>query len=343
MATLTLAHRELYRRAPDERFPSLDALIDYCREQQRESRDLWKPPGQIQFAEDEMGQVRMQIANEGPMRLNEWSFSQFCRLSSVSKDTVNRVTGETASQIFRETMPQGDRPLQLLATGDRLRSVHGVAYSRLWNVDLLSAVRGAAGDYTPPQTAFNEATGLYCGEQDLFAFLIDPTGWIEVGDEHFAPGFFVWNSEVGKRSLGIQTFWFQKVCCNHIVWQATDVTEFKRKHTGNIRESLDEIRRLIGLQTAKRDQHRDAFAALIRKSMELRLGDEAEEVTKTLLKHGLGKDALGRALKQLGEAGKPFTLWNLVDALTQQNVSVTYAGDRLDADQTVAKLLILAA
>lgn len=49
------------------------------------------------------------------------------------------------------------------------------------------------------------ATGLYCGEQDLFCFLIDPAGWIEIGEEAFAPGFFVWNSEVGRRSLGIST------------------------------------------------------------------------------------------------------------------------------------------
>ena len=343
MATLTLAHRELYRRAPDERFPSLDALVDFCREQQRESRDLWKPPGQLQVAEDDFGQVQLRTGHEGSLRLNDWSFSQLCRLSMVSKDTVNRVSGETASRIFRETLPQGDRPLQLLATGDRLRSVHGVTYSRLWNADLLAAVREVADDYGPPQTAFNEATGLYCGEQDLFAFLIDPTGWIEVGDEQFAPGFFVWNSEVGKRSLGIQTFWFQKVCCNHIVWDAMDVTEFTRKHTGNIRESLNDVRRLIELQAAKRDARRDAFATLIRKSMQEKLGTDAEEVKKLLLKHDLGKEAVARAMKQLGEAGKPFTLWNLVDTLTQQNVNLTYAGDRTDADQKVAKLLSLSA
>ncbi len=343
MTTLTLANRELYRRSPDERFPSLDALLDVCREQQRESRDLWKPPGELQLAEDDFGQVQLRAGSEGALRLNDWSFSQLCRLAMVSKDTVNRVTGETASRVLRETMPQGDRPLQLLTTGDRLRSVHGVTYSRLWNADLLSAVRDAAVDYTPPQTAFNEATGLYCGEQDLFAFLIDPTGWIEVGEEQFDPGFFVWNSEVGKRSLGIQTFWFQKVCCNHIVWNATDVAEFTRKHTGNVRESLNEIRRLIELQTAKRDASRDSFAALIRKSMQEKLGTDAEEVTKLLLKHDLGKEAVTRAVKQLGENDKPFTLWNLVDALTPQNVSLTYAGDRLDADQKVAKLLSLSA
>ncbi len=343
MATLMLAQREMYRRAPDERFSSLDSLIDYCREQQRESRDLWKPPRQLQIIEDDFGQVQLRTESEGSFRLNDWSFSQLCRLSMVSKDTVNRVSGDTASRVLRETMPQGDWPLQLLATGDRLRSVHGVTYSRLWNVDLLTAVREVAGDYGPPQTAFNEATGLYCGEQDLFAFLIDPTGWIEVGDEQFAPGFFVWNSEVGKRSLGIQTFWFQKVCCNHIVWDVMDVTEFTRKHTGNVRESLNEVRRLIELQAGKREQCRDAFVVLIRKSMQEQLGTDADEVTKSLLKHGLGKQAVTRAIKQLGDAGKPFTLWNLVDTLAQQNVSLTYAGDRMDADQKVAKLLGLAA
>ena len=342
MTTLTMANRELYRRSPDERFPSLDALLDFCREQQRESRDLWKPPGQLQVSEDDFGQVQLRTGNDGALRLNDWSFSQLCRLSMVAKDTVNRVSGDTASRILRETLPQGDRPLQLLTTGDRLRSVHGVSYSRLWNAELLTAVRDAAADYGPPQTAFNEATGLYCGEQDLFAFLIDPSGWIEVGDEQFAPGFFVWNSEVGKRSLGIQTFWFQKVCCNHLVWDAMDVIEFTRKHTGNIRESLNDIRRLIELQTAKRDARRDSFATLVRKSMQEKLGTDAEEVTKVLLKHDLGKEAVARAIRQLGEAGKPFTLWNLVDALTQQNVSLTYAGDRTDADQKVAKLLELA-
>ena len=40
--------------------------------------------------------------------------------------------------------------------------------------------------------------------------------------------------------------------------------------------------------------------------------------------------------------GKPFTLWNLVDALTHFNVNLRYAGDRIEADQKVAKLMELA-
>jgi type I restriction-modification system DNA methylase subunit len=35
----------------------------------------------------------------------------------------------------------------------------------------------------------------------MFCFLIDPKGWIEIDGEAFAPGFFVWNSEVGRRAF----------------------------------------------------------------------------------------------------------------------------------------------
>ena len=110
------------------------------------------------------------------------------------------------------------------------------------------------------------------------------------------------------------------------MWGATDVSEFKRKHTGNIRDSLDDIRRLIEAQKAKRDAHRDTFASLIRKSMQQGLGDDADEVTKTLRKHNFGKEEVARAVKQLGEAGKPVSLRNLVDALTQRNVTLTLRG-----------------
>ncbi len=129
-------------------------------------------------------------------------------------------------------MPRtGNKPLQLFTEGETLRSIHGTSYTRVYDADLVSLLREFAVDFQPPQRGMNGATGLYCGEQDMFCFLIDPAGWTEIDGEAFAPGFFLWNSEVGRRSLGIQTFWFQAVCQNHIVWDAVEVAEFKRKHT----------------------------------------------------------------------------------------------------------------
>ena len=114
----------------------------------------------------------------------------------------------------------------------------------------------------------------------MFCFLIDPTGWTEIDGEAFAPGFFIWNSEVGSRSVGIETFWYQSVCQNHIVWDAVEIVEFTRKHTANVHDALGDIRRIIEALVLKRDARRDTFARVIEKAMKTELGTEAEESPK---------------------------------------------------------------
>ena len=199
--------------------------------------------------------------------LRDWSFSQLCKLCEVHKETVNKVTAETAALVFRDALPRSRKPFQVYAARDTALAVHGTAYSRLFDAEVLQAVRDAAPDFTPPPQGIGGATGLYAGEQDMFAFGIDHNAWVEIGGESFAPGFFVWNSEVGRRSVGVQTFWFQHVCQNHIVWDAIEVVELKRRHIGNIQEALDDIREAIGQLVDKRDERRDSFANGIKLAM----------------------------------------------------------------------------
>jgi hypothetical protein len=147
---------------------------------------------------------------------------------------------------------------------------------------------------------------------------------------------------VGKRSLGIQTFWFQAVCRNHIVWDAVEVVEFARKHTAKVHDSLSEIRRLIEALVRKRSERRDGFAKVIQKAMETRLGEDAKEVAEVLAKAGI-TGALGkRALEVATEQGR-FTIFALVDALTRLSGEMKNAGDRAEADQKAGRLLGLAA
>ncbi len=226
--------------------------------------------------------------------------------------------------------------------GQTVRSMHGVAYTRLWNADLLDVIAEYASDFQAPQKAEGGGTGLYCGEQDLFAFLIDPTGWAEIDGEAFAPGFFVWNSEVGRRSLGIQTFWFQAVCANHIVWDATEVVEFTRKHTANVSEGLNEIRSIIERLVAQRDARRDSFVTVMRNALRTRLGNDIDEVSDVLrdgkIPHSLVKEAL-----EIAEERGAFTIFALVDALTRLSQNVRYAGDRTELDSKIGALLSMAA
>ena len=145
----------------------------------------------------------------------------------------------------------------------------------------------------------------------MFCFLIDPTGWAEIEGQAFAPGFFIWNSEVGKRSLGIQTFWFQAICQNHIVWDAVEVVEFTRKHTASIHESLAEMRRIVEQLVAKRDERRDGFVKVIVKAMHERLGADAEEVMKVLVQRGISRTWAKQALEIAEQQGR-FTIFSIV-------------------------------
>ena len=341
MATLKKAHQELYRRSPDETFSTLPDLISHCVQQKEQSNDLWKPPAQI-VPDLSDGQFGLKLADDGAYHLNDWSFTQLCGLARVNKETVNRLSPETISRVFRETLPTGNKPLQLLASRNTVRSIHGVTYTRLWNADLLSVAHEFAGDFTPPQTADGGGTGLYAGEQDMFVFLIDPSGWTEINGQAFAPGCFLWNSEVGRRSVGVSTFWFQKVCANHIVWDATEVVEFSRKHTANVHEALVEIRRTLERLVASRDARRDGFASVMRKAMQERLGSDADEVLEVLGKKGVGRRLARQALDIAQEQGA-FTIFSVVDALTRLAGSLPFAGERLQAEVKAASLLELVA
>jgi len=209
------ASRELFRRAPDETFGSLAELSAHCRGRRERSTERWLPPHRLRAVSDG-GKLLLSDGEGEPLRMNDWSFTQLCGLARAHKETVNRLSAGTAAQVLAETLPRSSRPVQLYASGEELRSVHGMSYTRLHDSEVLAMPSEFAVDFTPPPVGADGKTGLYAGEQDLFCFLIDPTGWAEVDGEAFAPGFFVWNSEVGKRSVGVQTFWFQAVCRNHV-------------------------------------------------------------------------------------------------------------------------------
>jgi len=376
---LTLASAELFRRTPDECFATFDELWTECQDAKRFSEERWHPPSELKLDVGASG-LGLTLGEVGTFGLNDWSFSQLCSLAGVNKDTVNKLSSSTASEVFKETLPDGTKPLQVMTTDNHadnlVRSIHGVSYTRLFDADLLAMVREFATDFQPPQQAaiapggqppsgnpptavaagseddqppWEESgqprqrggTGLYRGEQDMFIFLIDPLGWTEIGGEAFAPGFFLWNSEVGKRSIGIQTFWFQAVCQNHIVWDAVEVVEFSRKHTANVHESFAEIRRIIERLVTRRDERRDGFADLIAKAMAMPLPETSDEVLKLLSGRGIARSLAKEALKLAQEQGR-FTLFSVVDALTRLNGRMKHAGERTDADVKAASLLAMA-
>ena len=177
MQVLKRGHTELFRRGPDECFDSLVGLTRFCQEQKEKSVDRWVPPRSLRPRPLALDKLVIDFADPGAKQseeayqMNDWSFTQLCQLAKVSRDTVNRVTADTAWRVFGDTLPDGNKPLQLYTEGNIIRSIHGVSYTRLYNADILSMLAEFATDFQPPQKAAfggkNESggTGLYAGEQ----------------------------------------------------------------------------------------------------------------------------------------------------------------------------------
>src|SRR5688572_8401073 len=147
MVNLTRASRELFSRAPDERFDSFDALLAHCKRRKAQAIEHWQPSTGLCIEQD-AGQVLMRLdqTDGAKLSLTDWSFSQLCKLCEVSKETVNKVTAETAALIFRDALPRSRKPFQVYAERDTALAVHGTAYSRLFDAEVLQVVREAAPD-----------------------------------------------------------------------------------------------------------------------------------------------------------------------------------------------------
>ncbi len=345
MTNLTQASHELFFRPADERFETLAELAIYCHNQREHSRRL-KEPSAVFSPEVQNGRLTLRINGYQPLSLNQWSFSQLCSIAGVAKDTVNRLRPQTAAQVLTETLrerSEDDLDFQALAFDDSLlRSVNSERYRRLWNIDLVQTLQEFAVDFVPPQKGFNGATGLYAGQQDMFCFLIDPNGWTDIGGELFAPGFFVWNSEVGRRTVGISTFWYQSICGNHIVWDAVEVTEITRRHIGRVRDTLAQIRQAIEQLAKKRDERKDRFAKVVAKAMQTAYGQDREQTQRLLSQAKFTRPLAQKAIGIAAESGG-FSIWSMVNALTQLSRQTRFAGSRAELDQKASALLNLVA
>ena len=221
----------------------------------------------------------------------------------------------------------------LLTRGGRrcneLRSVNGPNYGRVYDADVVDALvdkfgDGVSGQWRVPGefgnkvTVTKDNTTLYASDRDMFVFLADEDNRIEIPNRRagkfgsFARGFFVWNSEVGKTTLGAGFFLFDYVCCNRIVWGADQYTEVRIRHTKGAPDRwLEEVTPVLR-------EYAEASAKpvveAIEHAREKRLGDELD----AFLANRFGKSMVP-ALKAIHETeeGRPIeTLWDVTTAAT---------------------------
>jgi len=76
MSNLTDASRELFKRQPDECFPSLTALWEHCQRQKEACVDRWVAPRSIRTNPQDAGRLLLAAGDDGAFEMNDWSFGQ---------------------------------------------------------------------------------------------------------------------------------------------------------------------------------------------------------------------------------------------------------------------------
>lgn len=360
MTTIHSASHQWATRPADERFASLEAMFIATKNYRDNSVEKERPWSDLRV--EAQGDDLAMIGKAGiPAKIGHYAFGQLAgRIgappaylrslpTTLAAQNLNfglkeRVTG-VASLLFKK------------GTDLVLRAATSDVYERVWDHEVvarlidLSAREGLIPGRTTMGGTDNpeglDANGqpsrsLYASDHDMFAFLIGDKQIIDPVGQSMYRGIIVANSEVGDRSLMVQSFLFRECCWNHNIFGAKNIVEVKLRHVGEIRSkwlsAQAQIRRYLdsdtSLEQAKFSQLRAQIAG------------SKEEVLDTLF----GKRSLGlsrKALEASYEAvvpeqdGDPKSVWGFAQGITRHSQTMPYADDRFTMDRAAGRLMDL--
>ena len=337
MTTLLQANSEWSKRAPDERFGSLEAIHTKALSDRETGREVIVPMHKVRAIAHE-GALGIQ-GSHSVARLTNASFAQLCaRSMSAPADYLAQLPVNLAAQCLNAGLAtrHEDDKAQLLVnnavhdTGSStlIRAFTGDRYSRIWNADITGRLIKLAGmtSFQPAPAAFDGSRGLYLGDRDMFCFMVDNDRRIfeTLPGGGLSRGFFVWNSETGHRKFGILAFLYEYVCGNHRVWGAQRQFEVSVRHVGDAAERASLNGDLHGKLVEYATASASADEAMIARAREFTIGRDLDAVLDRLM--GLRVPALTqklvrltyeRAEERVDWYGAPNTAWGFTGALTE--------------------------
>lgn len=370
MATLMQASRQWSHRPSDERFLSLDSMHTHFQSIRRASTAKVLPNNVIEaqpISGDDFG-LAVVGPNGSPCLPTNWAFGQLCQRSGAPAAYLRALPAPIAADCLNYSIQNREREdlgflLRRSDTGENtLAAVTGPTYGRIWNEQIVGALRqrfgdGISGEFRVPGefgkavTVTKENTTLYASDRDMFVFLADEERRIEIPNRRdgqpgsFARGFFVWNSEVGAQALGVATFLFDYVCKNRIVWGAEEYKEIRIRHTSGAPDRwLGEVMPAI---RAYAESSANSVTAAIEHAratpLTAGLFDQKardEKVREFLAKRFSRSKAAAIQAAHIADEGRPIeTLWDAVTGVTAYARGVAYQDERVQLERDAGDLL----
>lgn len=360
MSNIDTAAREYASRPQDERFSSVEALVQHARDEQARSKEIIYPMSQLALTSD-AGQVKL-VSGKGTAQFSHWAFGQFCRAVGAPANYMRDIAPELAASCLNyslsKTRQQDDAKMSLLVKAPNgnpspvVRAVTTDSYTRLWDGDFYGPIVNTImqhGDWKTPPTWDGKPAGAYRGDRDSFVILVnggsiveDPSLLNEEGDaSKMFRGILLRNSEVGSASIVIEQILFRFICGNHMLWGAVSDRTYRRRHIGSTvnRDTIREIGKLaheFSRQSAERD------SAIIAALISHNIASDKDGVVKELRGMGLSKGDAEASFDECvkKEHASPMSYWGIAQGMTRVSQMAGYEDSRFIMDQIAAKVLL---
>lgn len=360
MLDITMAaHTQWASRPDDERFCSLTELHAFLADQKERStarvlsnRRLLVKPGDSHEA------LLLETADSADTSPTNWSFGQLAALAQSPAGFLKTLPSDMVADILNYKLRR--RPVEeigILQTEDSLRAATGPNYGRVWNAEVIRTIMdrvgdGVTGDWRVPGE-FGKAldrvtkanTTLYASDRDFFIFLADEVNRVELPDRRdgeagsFARGILAWNSEVGSQTVGIDSFYFDYVCCNRIIWGAKNHQRRTLRHTSGAPDRwLEDMRPAMTTYLAA--DHRGDFEAAVLRAQAAKVDDVDDFLTK---RFSAGRSRQFRAAFEDDEGRPMETIFDAVTGITAFARGIAHQDERVLVEREAGKLLDLVA
>ncbi len=236
--------------------------------------------------------------------------------------------------------PSDDEPAD---ASPRLTAVTGETYGRIWDADVVAMVRGivdaSGGQFFCPPEWGGKAGGLYASDDDVFMFQISGGSIVDGGGERdqLHRGFYCWNSEVGKSTMGIAAFLFRQVCGNYGIHGIEQAQFLKIRHTsgGPARFAAEAGPHLQRFLESSVKPLEDSIKVAKGKAL-----PHVDEQLKFAKDHAITRGEWARAKAHAeAEEGQFASVWDAYNGLTAAARVLAHADARADLSARAGKML----
>lgn len=362
-----------YRRPADERFLSLSALQAAVKARAEATVTTSIKTKLIECFAPEPEKIedthvfKIILPDGSEAEPTHWSFGQLAGLAGAPAGYLRTMP----SQISKDALNYGLRfirrveDVKLYARpGEDLRAITGPDYGRIFDHEVVEAVRQVAGDgvgdtrwkipgvmdwrtmiYDPNVAPTLDTTTLYASDRDVFIFLVDDRNPIVVGkardgqDDIMFRGFYFKNSEVGAGSCKLGFFYLRGLCENRIMWGVEGFEELTLRHSKNaparfIAEAIPAMQAIAERSSLKLiDAVAQAKAAKVAND-----DDSALDFLKARSLNGAqAKKVLD--LFEAEEGGHARSAWDMAQGITALARKIPHQDDRVAMERVAGRIL----